>query len=385
MGIGGGQFGTQGFNAAQTWISQNAQLEPAVVLSRGLPALPQLPDLRPDAVNNMVADYVEPSGRLPEVRSASASIERQLPGATVMTVGLTHYEGRDMFTGNNAVDLNAIPLDALEYRDQLNDESFRRSLRPYPHYLGFDLNGQYPTGHYQRDAGYVRLEKRTSGGLSLSAYYEFAKQLDDYSGGLQDFLHREKEWARTPGVAPHRFSMTYVYELPFGPGKPMLAWNDWRRHMVEGWSFSGMTLVNSGDPLVIRPQFNNTGGVVKYLYANSVPGAEARVESQGPEQWFNPAAFAQPDNFTVGNLARTHPSLLAPGSQNHDLSMTKRFSLAADRSVEFSAVAFNFINHANWTDPDTIIGPESAPNVNAGRIIGSVGGRVIQLGVRYSF
>jgi hypothetical protein len=385
MPIGGGQFGTQGFNGSPTWISQNSQLEPAVVMSQGLPEVPPLPDLRPDAVNNMVADYIEPSGRLPEVRSASVAFERELPGSAVVTVGLAHAQGRDMLTGNNAVDLNAIPLDALDYRDQLNNESFRRSLRPYPQYLGFDLNGLYPAGRYQRDAAYMRLEKRTSRGLSLSAYYEYAKQLDDYAGGLQDFLHREKEWGRTPGVAPHRFSMSYVYELPFGPGKPLLAWNGWRRYLVEGWSFSGMTGVSSGDPLTLRPQFNNTGGVVRYLYVNSVPGVDARVEDQGPQAWFNPAAFAQPDSFAIGNLGRTHPWLLAPGSQNHDLSMTKRFSLAADRSVEFSAVAFNFINHANWTDPDTVIGPESAPNVNAGRIIGSVGGRVIQVGLRYSF
>jgi hypothetical protein len=179
--------------------------------------------------------------------------------------------------------------------------------------------------------------------------------------------------------------MSYVYELPFGPGKQVLAWNDWRRYFVEGWSFSGMTAVNSGDPLMIRPQFNNTGGVVRYLYANAVAGVDANVPERGPEQWFNPAAFAQPENFSIGNLSRTHPELLAPGSQNHDLSLTKRFAVAADRSVEFSAVAFNFLNHANWNDPDTVIGPESAPNVNAGRIIGSVGGRVIQVGLRYSF
>jgi hypothetical protein len=32
-----------------------------------------------------------------------------------------------------------------------------------------------------------------------------------------------------------------------------------------------------------------------------------------------------------------------------------------------------------------LIGPASAPNVNAGKIIGSRGGRVIQVGMRLSF
>jgi hypothetical protein len=48
-------------------------------------------------------------------------------------------------------------------------------------------------------------------------------------------------------------------------------------------------------------------------------------------------------------------------------------------------VGLNFLNHANWNTPDPVIGPANAPNVNAGKIIGSRGGRVIQLGARISF
>jgi hypothetical protein len=48
-------------------------------------------------------------------------------------------------------------------------------------------------------------------------------------------------------------------------------------------------------------------------------------------------------------------------------------------------VGLNFVNHAVWTDPDTVIGPASAPNVNAGKIIGSRGQRIIQLGLKFNF
>ncbi|HYP05243.1 MAG TPA: hypothetical protein VER03_03330, partial [Bryobacteraceae bacterium] len=115
------------------------------------------------------------------------------------------------------------------------------------------------------------------------------------------------------------------------------------------------------------------------------PGVDPKVPNPGPDMWFNPAAFAQPDDFTPGAASRTHPTLRGPISQNHDLSLNKRIALDADRTVELSAVGFNFINHANWNDPDTVIGPVTAPNVNAGKIIGSRGGRVLQLGLRYSF
>jgi hypothetical protein len=65
--------------------------------------------------------------------------------------------------------------------------------------------------------------------------------------------------------------------------------------------------------------------------------------------------------------------------------MNKRFAVHADHTVEFSASMFNFINHANWNSPDTEIGTTEAPNTNAGKIIGSEGGRVVQLGLRYNF
>ena len=68
---------------------------------------------------------------------------------------------------------NTIPLADLQYGIQLNDLAFNQSLRPYPQYQGFNLYGQYPVGRYQRDAGYVRLEKRSSSGLSVNANFEF--------------------------------------------------------------------------------------------------------------------------------------------------------------------------------------------------------------------
>jgi hypothetical protein len=101
--------------------------------------------------------------------------------------------------------------------------------------------------------------------------------------------------------------------------------------------------------------------------------------------WFNPAAFDQPPDFTLGTASRTSPTLRNPGNNNFDLSVAKRVQIGLDRSVEFTATGFNFVNHADWNNPDTTIGSASAPNVDAGKIIGSHGGRVIQLGLTFNF
>ena len=382
-----GQWGTQAFNGNPTWVSSNPQLAPALRLADGFPPDRTYPDTRPEAANNTMADLIEQSGRQATYQSFSLSVERELSPSLIVTIGMGQSGGRNLLLGNSGSHPNAIPLAALEYRDRLNDEAFNRSLRPFPQYQRFDIYSSWPEGRYQRDAGYVRMEKRSSAGLSMSAYYEFSKQMDNYSGpyGIQDFYNRANEWSTTAGSTPHQVSFSVMYELPFGANKSLFTVTDWRRYLVEGWSISSVSTVASGDPIGLHPQFNNSGGVLDAMNVNVVPGVDPHVPSPGPDQWFNPSAFSQPADFTTGNASRTHPSLRNPGNQNHDVSVTKRIAISAEQSVELSAVGLNFINHANWTDPDPMIGPASAPNVNAGRIIGSRGGRVIQVGLRFSF
>jgi hypothetical protein len=178
---------------------------------------------------------------------------------------------------------------------------------------------------------------------------------------------------------------SYTYELPFGKGKTWFGDSEWISKVMGGWSISGLTTWRGGTPLIIRPLFNRTGNIVGNLHVNVVPGVNPKVEDRTPQNWFNPAAFAQPDDFTLGDASYTHPTLRGPWDQYHHLSMTKRFELSGDKTLEFVSEAFNFPNHANFNDPDTRIGPPSSPNLNAGKIIGSTGGRVMQLGLRILF
>lgn len=381
-----GQFGTQGFNARQTFVSPNAQLTPAVILSQGIPPFQtKLPDLSPSAADDTIADWIDLSDREPLYQSASLSVERELPLSMVVSGGASYSGGRDLLMGDSAANPNAIPPAALVYADALNEDSFRATVRPFPQYQGFEVYGLYPGGRYQRNAGFLRLEKRASFGLSLTAYYEFSKQMDDYSSGVQDFVNRRNDWSLTSYNPQQYVQLGYVYELPFGANKPLLNYSDWRRPIVTGWSFTGTAYWNNGTPLILRPSFNNTGTVISTLYVNTVPGVNPAVSNPSPALWFNPAAFDQPADFTLGDASATSSTLRNPGIQSMDLSVNKRLPLGTDRAVEFSASAFDVLNHANWNYPDTTIGPASAPNVNAGKIIGSHGSRVVQLGLKFSF
>jgi hypothetical protein len=220
----------------------------------------------------------------------------------------------------------------------------------------------------------------------LDFSYWIRSQSDDYSGpGVQDYYNRESNWSLSRGVRPHQFSLSYIYDLPFGKGKPLFSNRRWAHQLLGNWSVSGFTSWSNGDPIVLTPIFNNTGGIVPFLRVNTVPGVSASVPGPGPHMWFNPAAFVGPPDFALGDVARTHPSLRNPGYHNHDLSVTKRVPISSEQSLELLFQGFNFVNHANWANPDAMIGPEGVPNANAGRILESRGGRVVQLGVRYNF
>ncbi len=383
-----GQWGTQGFNGYSTFFSQNAQLTPALILGNGVPTpLVPVPDLRPDGANQTSADLADRRGVLPRYLYSGLSYERELPFSIVLTGSASLSSGVNTYVGNNAVNSNAVHPDNLVYRDKLNDESFIRELRPFPQYLRFDVNGLWAGGKHRRTGAAIRIEKRTSQGLSLSANAEFSRQFDDYSGpyGKQDFFNPANEWSLTAWNSPVRLSLSYMYELPFGVGKAWFSFQDWRRWVISGWSVSGISSVSSGEPLALRPMFNNTGGVVQALRVNTVDGADPSVPNPSPNLWFNPGAFSHPADFSLGNGPRTHPTLRNPTTQSNDLSLAKRFTIDQERAFEFNASAFNFVNLGNWNDPDTNIGTTDSPNVNAGRIIGSRGGRVVQLGLRFSF
>jgi hypothetical protein len=380
-----GHFGTQAFNGTQTYLSPNAQLTPALLLADGLHPS-RFPDLRLEAANGTRAQLWDVSGAQPSANSYNINLQRQVAKNLIVSGYYNWQYGKNQYTGTNLANPNAIPLENLKYRDQLNTLSFANSLRPYPQYQDFDV-GNFALAHYRNRSMGFTLEKRTSGGLATKVDYNYFGRMDDNSSPAQNLYNRKAAWARSAFANPHSVNVTFLYELPFGPGKALLSSGFMGRHLLGGWAFSGTSNFYSGIPLRLQPTFNNTGGVIPLgaLYVDVVPGVDPRVEHHTPSQWFNPAAFVNPADFTPGNGPRVHPGLLGPGGYNHDMTLNKRMVLGGDRTMEFTATLLNATNHANWNQPDTRIGTLETPNFNAGKIIGSNGGRIVQMGLRVNF
>jgi len=381
------EFGTLGFNASPLLVSTNDQLVPVVTLESGFPSsfVPP-PDLRPAAANDLRAEYFEPEGILPYDQNWRFEIERDLPSDFVVRLSYLGEKGVHQYTGEG-VDLNPLNPSVLVFRDRLNDLAFNQSLRPYPQFRSITPGYGYPIGSNSLHRGQFRLEKKFSHGLNFTGSYFFSKLIDDVLGGNnpQNNLDLKSERSISPNDVTHQFAINYLYELPFGEGRAFLNQSGWLDRMIGGWSLSGVTSLRSGTPIMLQALFNNTGGVTQELRVNLVPGVNPHVEKPTAFQWFNPAAFVQPPDFTLGDGPRTHPSLRNPGFQNFDMSLAKRIPVTDEWTLEFIMEAFNAPNYGNLNRPDPVIGSLADPNLNAGRIVGTTGGRVVQLGLRLSF
>jgi len=104
--------------------------------------------------------------------------------------------------------------------------------------------------------------------------------------------------------------------------------------------------------------------------------------------YFNRAAFAQPEPGTYGNEKRN--ALVGPHFWNVDLAVSRQVSVGGMQTVELRLETFNLFNTFNWGDPgmDQAAGGTIA-NINSGlfgRITTQAGTpRIIQLGVKYTF
>ena len=71
-------------------------------------------------------------------------------------------------------------------------------------------------------------------------------------------------------------------------------------------------------------------------------------------RWFNTAAFSNVvpgGGYSYGNVGRD--SWVGPGLQNVDLGLFKNFHLTERLGLQFRAEAFNALNHANLSNPNS--------------------------------
>jgi Carboxypeptidase regulatory-like domain/TonB dependent receptor len=419
--ITGSNLNFQGFQSNISVSSVDAGLTPAFNIDRGWdPALIQIPPfIDPTLANRQSTSSSETcrgcSGKPPRTSQWQMNIQQTLwntlfEASYVGTVG--HGILNNVLVRPNQLHPDFLALGSLLTRP-INDPavvaagysapypgftgSLAQALRPFPQYQDITMLST-PTGNSTYHALLVKVEKRYSNGLQFLGAYTFSKTITDIAfdsnGQLsppQDQYNRRAEKSLANIDRPQRLVLSYLYELPWGEGKPFLNQGIWSK-ILGGFAISGIHTYQSGAPLRITVP-NNLPIFGGHLRPNGVEGVPIDIgpgrgsfepfnglSGQQGDLYLNRAAFATPDPFTLGTLPVFLPDVRGPGSIGEDLSVTKRQRLRETTSIEFRADFFNAFNRRNLNNPVTDL---TAPNF--GRITGQGQPRVIQLGFRLDF
>jgi len=355
-------------NTAST--ANNMRLDTGFNLSLN-PATLNLTTIRLRAVN--------PNNVQPEVDQWSLGVERQMPWQTVLTAEYVGTKGTHLSILRNLnqqyFDAGGFPtgvipyanLGAIEFRDNVGNST----------YHGLELSAQ----------------KRFSHDFSLTAAYTWSHSIDQVQehlisgSGSNSFLQNEHDLAQQRGNSDfdfrQRLSFSYLYELPFGPGKHLVQQGP-VSHILRGWRASGIAAFHTGRPFTIFSSNNNSivqvrGGLTSAL-ADCLGGGTLPSDQRTVDKWFDTSRFATPPG-RLGTCGRNQ-DLRGPGMSDVDFALSRTFSYFGEgRSLEFRWETFNLLNTAYFGLPTN--------NVNSGSFgkITSLAGdpRVMQFALRFAF
>lgn len=228
--------------------------------------------------------------------------------------------------------------------------------RPYPDFLGQSYTDSAGKSIYH--SLQVKLERHFTAGLAVIAAYTYGKALDTNStyfgtNASPNFPENSADIAAEKGRADfdyrQRFSLAYIYNLPFGHSIAHLR-NARANYLIEDWQVAGIAMIQSGAPYTVSVSGNPSENGDGNDRPNVVPDAAVYPAHQTVNQWALASAFSVPAQFTYGDAGRD--TLTGPGEATWDFSLIRDFKLTESKKLEFRAEMFNLLNQPNFSLPD---------------------------------
>jgi hypothetical protein len=280
--------------------------------------------------------------------------------------------------------------------------------RPYFDRLP-DLSTILPLDFPMLDLAYHAFQssvnKRFSNGFNMLASYTFAKNLGTADGNVASDIQNIYTIVSEKGpVQPdirHRFVVSYLYELPFGQGKPFL--NKLGRGadlILGGWQVSGITVLRSGEAYTAGLSFDptNTGAGWRPDRIHNPDDFSFDTETQRAlgcsspgkqtlDCFFNQAAFVLPPLAPGQTFARQYgnggrANLRGPDQVNFDFAMLKNFRITERNRLQFRAEFFNLFNHPQFALPGGTVDEPGGASITSTLPDNE---RQIQFGLKWSF
>ncbi|MDZ4800319.1 MAG: carboxypeptidase regulatory-like domain-containing protein [Bryobacteraceae bacterium] len=380
----GANSASAGFETAGDFTSADNGVTAPFLLRTGVPDLSTRPAIGPGygavpvgQAIRFAPEYYDANRRLGYSQQWNLSVQRDLRWNTMAEIAYVGNVGRKLDASNSSIN---------QVRPELLAAGNAQIRRPYPQFGNVTLISPF-WGNSAYHAMNLKVEKRFSDGLTFLVTYGFAKFMDDVTaanelgavgGGIQNHYDRRSEWSRSGNDIRNRVAASSTYELPFGRGRKWMS-RGVLATLAGGWNLGAIVTLQSGPPLGLVTQVNNTNSFnpgsqrVDVLRDPTLPKNERSVD-----RWFDTAAVAQPAQFTFGNSGRA--ILESPGLAVVNLSMLKNFVITERWNVQFRAEAFNALNRANFDDPGRALGAPTFGVINA-----ASDPRNLQLGLKLQF
>ena len=349
----------------------------AMVLAAGLPASacpgtqlgPGFGAVPVGSAPNTAVTFFERSRPTPISYQFNFDVQQELANNLLLEVG---------YLSNLSHHLTAPDLPIDQVPPSLMGPGNAQVRRPFPQFTNVSVINP-PLGNSEYNAGFVKLERRFSAGLSLLAHYTFSKLIDDVEsftefgsvGSYMNFYDLGLDRGPSGSDIRHRAVLSAVYDLP------LLRNRGWLTRLLGGWKTGTIATFQSGPAFTVYSSVDQT---------NAFPSGTNRAQLVGDPhaaggtiaQWFNRAAFQLPAPYLFGNAGRG--ILNGPGLWNIDASFIKSFPIRERWRADLRADFFNFLNHANFGLPGAMVGTPAF-----GVISSSGAARSSQLALRIEF
>jgi len=219
----------------------------------------------------------------------------------------------------------------------------RQLMRPYPEFG--DINTTNNDGKSWYSSAQFGLQKRFTKGYTFGVSYTWShwEQATEYLNATDADPTR----MISDLDVPHRLSVSAIYELPFGNGKPIGSdASGVAEAIIGGWQIQGVYTYQSGFPVAF-----GTDGF--YNGTDPVNGSDIALDQTSTSRWINTDVFtsiltgsstlATPVDHLRSLLLR-FPDVRRDSINNFDLSLLKSVKLPRDMRLE---VRFEFINAFN--------------------------------------
>src|SRR5579885_1498616 len=261
-----------------------------------------------------------------------------------------------------------------------------QALRPYPQFVGVGQAG-VPFGLSNYHSFQLKADKRMSFGLGFTVAYTFSKFIANTPGfetgtGAMDYYNRNLDRSLDPTDQPHVLTFSYIYELPFGRGKPFLSTGAPEK-IFGGWKVSAIHSYYSGTPISVTMNNNlpifNPGQRPNVISSNLRATQGGGSFDPGRDLWLNPAAFQTPAAYTFGNAAR-YLNVRNPMGLSESYGFLKDTYIRERFNVQFRCEMSNPFNRVVFGGPTS-----NFSSASFGKIGSAAGARQIQFGTKIYF